>query len=106
MVSRRAALLASLLSCIVSPSVSIGARQPPLYALYCADAPDAPPFYDSASVLLPTSIVGMMRAVVMLAKPAVQGALLSLPVQQMLGLYLHNERTVAMCKHHAGYALC
>lgn len=53
MVSCKAALLAILLSCIVSLVVS--AREPPLYALYCADAPDAPPFYDSATVRLPGS---------------------------------------------------
>ena len=44
----RAALVAALLSCI--PALSAAVRAPPVHALYCADAPDAPAFFDSASV--------------------------------------------------------
>ncbi len=42
----RAALLGSLLSCVLARA---RARAPPAHALYCAGAPDAPGFYDAAS---------------------------------------------------------
>lgn len=44
----RAALVAALLNCI--PALSAAVRAPPVHALYCADALDAPAFFDSASV--------------------------------------------------------
>ncbi len=42
----RAALLGSLLSCVLARA---RARAPPAHALYCAGAPDAPGFYDAPS---------------------------------------------------------